>query len=145
MQITMNGECASRTSEINDIFDAIVFSEESIVNEAFEKGLDKGIEEARAEGYHVGFHKGIEIGSEIGYYKGIVDTLLALYNDQQIDLSDKVLSILNKLKPLLDTFPRFNCSETDILQLKQEIKTHFKQFCSLMKFNGTLTEKSLSF
>lgn len=141
----MNGECARRTTEINDIFDAIAFSEDSIINEGFEEGVNKGIQEAKAEGYHVGFHKGIEIGSEIGYYKGVVDTLLTLYENKEIDLSDKLLSILNKLRPLLDTFPRFNCSQTDILQSKQEIKTLFKQLCSLLKFNGTLTEKSLSF
>lgn len=141
----MTSECAVNALEINDIFDAIACSEGNIIREAFEEGLNKGIREAEAEGHHAGFHKGVEIGSEIGYYEGIVDTVLNLYKSKEIDLSDKVLSILNKLKHLLDSFPHFNCTNTDILKSREEIKTYFKQFCSLMKFNGTLAVNGLSF
>lgn len=141
----MSTDCVSNTIEINDIFDAIACSEDHIVQEAFEKGVNKGIEEAKADGYHVGFHKGVEVGGEIGYYEGIVDTVLTLYQNKEIDLSDKVLSILNKLTQLLQSFPHFNCPETDIIKVKEEIKTNFKQFCSLMKFNAVLTERGLSF
>lgn len=141
----MTSECDTDNTEINDIFDAIACSEDYIVREAFEEGVSKGVEEAKADGYHVGFHKGAKIGNEIGYYEGIVDTVLKLYKDKEIDLSDKVLGILNKLKQLLNSFPHFNCSNTDIIKSREEIKIYFKQFCSLMKFKGTLAEEGLSF
>lgn len=131
--------------EINDIFDAIACSEETIVQKAFQEGLRKGIEEGENEGYHLGFHKGADIGSEIGYYEGVITTLVSLHESKEIDLSNKVVTTLLKLKQLLAAFPHFNCPNTNILQLRNEIKSYFKQCCSLLKFDGTLTEKGLSF
>lgn len=136
---------SAATEDINDVFDAIAFSEGSIVQEAFDEGLKKGITEAEEEGYHLGFHKGVEFGEEIGYYLGVVNTLLRLHENQQFDLSDKIVRLLYKLKPLLTSFPAFNCPDTDILKLKVEIKSLFHRLCSLLKFDGTLPAKGLSF
>lgn len=135
----------STTNEINDVFDAIAFSENSIVQSAFNEGLKKGDSEAKEEGYHLGFHKGIEFGAEIGYYEGTVNTLLQLHKEKQITFSDKIILILLKLKTLLETFPSINCPNTDILHLRRDIKSHFQRLCSLLKFDGNVSETGLSF
>lgn len=133
------------SADINDVFDEIAFSEDKIVQEGFCEGLKKGIKEAEEEGYHLGFHKGIEFGYELGYYGGVVKYFLSSHESKEFEVSDKIFHILVKLDALISSYPPTNCSNTDILQLKSEIKSLFRRLCSLLKFDGLLAEKGVSF
>ncbi|XKL59596.1 hypothetical protein PGB90_000612 [Kerria lacca] len=132
-------------TDINTVFNTILFNEEFIIEEAFADGIKKGIEEGKEEGYHLGFHKGIEVGVEVGYYKGIVKTLSKLYEKNEISLNDKILNTLKKLNHLLQIYPQFNCPNTDIIQLLLQIKSYFRQLCSLLKFDGSFIKNELNF
>jgi len=132
-------------SDINDVFDNIVFSEDKIVREGFCEGLKKGISEAEVEGYHLGFHKGIEFGYELGYYEGITNCLLRSFESKKVELPEKISQILVKIKALISNYPCINCPNTDIVRSKNEIKSLFRRLCSLLKFDGLLAEESISF
>lgn len=40
--------------DINEVFDQILLSEESITEEGYKKGFEKGVSEGNLEAYHLG-------------------------------------------------------------------------------------------
>ncbi len=140
----MSSECTS-AEELDVIFDDIFMFESKVAEQATAEGSKKAEEEADANGYHLGYHQGLEVGFEIGHYEGLTDAFLKLHEENKMVLSDKVLKILEKLKGLLKNFPHFNCPDTLIDERRKEIKSLAKQLCSLLKFDGMLSEGGLSF
>lgn len=117
--------------DINEVFDSIAFSEERISNEAYHEGFSKGEKEGRVEGYHLGYHRGAELGAEIGFYKGV----LLSVSDYEKAQSPKVESTLQKLKTLVESFPRSNIEDVDLLAVIDDVRAQFRKVSSLLKLN----------
>lgn len=130
--------------DINEVFDNIVLSEQKISDQGFDEGFKKGTVEGQCEGFHLGFHRGAEIGSEIGYYKGVVEALLKTCS---VDLTPhKHLEALNRVNKLIDLFPIDNNETSDIVVLRDNIRSQYKRLCSLLKIDPSLPENNeLSF
>lgn len=131
--------------EINLVFDDIAFSEDRIVKKAFVDGLQKGFRDGDEKGYRLGFLKGVEFGAEIGYYEGIVKALRSLCSQDPACLSTKSINVLNKLHSALISFPSTNCPNTDLIDQRDQIRSYYKQLCSLLKLDIALDGEELSF
>lgn len=122
--------------DINDIFDSILCSEEASNEQGYEEGVKKGLVDGEIDGYHLGYHKGAEIGAELGFYKGVVETYIQLNKKGDTALSDKIITLLEKTKDMIDKFPRENIEDQDILNLASNIRVKYKKVCSLLKIDG---------
>ena len=84
--------------DINDVFDAISFSEEKILKTGFEEGLEKGTADGAREGFVLGLAKGSELGTEVGFYQGFAEGWIAeLRSDDSQKKSEKAIIQLEKL------------------------------------------------
>lgn len=50
--------------------------------------------------------------------------------------SEKVIKQLEKVKELVDAFPRTNSEEHDILGLAENIRAQYKKACALLKISS---------
>ncbi|RVE46596.1 hypothetical protein evm_008729 [Chilo suppressalis] len=107
--------------DFNDVLDDIFMSEEAAYKESYDEGYKAGTLAGNPEGYHLGYHKGAELGRELGYYLGIVSKYIEACEKQDITHSDKIINQLLKVKTLIDSFPRDNSEEHDILGLLEAI------------------------
>lgn len=139
MDINVTGEC----DDINDVFESIAFSEQKISDSAFEEGFIKGVSEGEVEGYHLGYHRGAEIGAEIGYYKGCIDVLSRVDDNEKHN--PKCSELLHKIKNLIDMFPKQNVDDVDIIVCRDNIRAQFKRLCSLLKVELGVRQNTVSF
>ncbi|KAG5880586.1 hypothetical protein JTB14_002395 [Gonioctena quinquepunctata] len=131
--------------DINDVFSDILLSEEIAIDQAYEEGFSLGLQQENPEGYHLGYHRGAELGAEIGYYTGITEKYLQYYGASDSG-QEKIITSLKNLKKLLDTFPRQNIKDIDILELINVIRAKYKKICTQMKLDAQYSERnSLSF
>lgn len=140
-----NSSSSPEDPEINQVFDDIAFSEDKFVKKAFVDGLLKGLHDGDEKGYRLGFLKGVEFGTEIGYYEGIVKALRSLHDQNPACLTTKSLSVLNKLHSALASFPSINCPNTDLIDQRDQVRSYYKQLCSLLKLDIALNGEELSF
>ncbi|KAI5748032.1 hypothetical protein M8J77_021115 [Diaphorina citri] len=122
--------------DINDIFDSIACSEEISNEQGYEEGVKKGLLDGEIDGFHLGYHKGAQLGAELGFYKGVVESYLALNVKQELILSEKIITLLEKIKDLISKFPRENTEDDDLLELTSNIRVKYKKVCSLLKIDG---------
>lgn len=123
--------------DINDAFEDIFYSEELLTKSAYEKGLEKGKEEGNINGFHLGYHRGAEIGAELGYYLGVVEIHIDKTENKD---SKKVYNSLQKVKELIENYPKNNSEDIDILEKLDDIRAQFKKLCSLLKIDGIFPE-----
>lgn len=69
----------------------------------------------------------------LGYYLGIVSHHL---ENADSNYSEKIVKQLEKVKDLIDTFPRTNSEEDDILGLAENIRSQYKKACALLKISS---------
>uniref|UniRef100_A0A8D8LMN4 Oral cancer-overexpressed protein 1 n=1 Tax=Cacopsylla melanoneura TaxID=428564 RepID=A0A8D8LMN4_9HEMI len=122
--------------DINDVFDSIACSEELSNEEGYKEGLKKGLIDGELDGFHLGYHKGAQLGAELGFYKGVVESYLALNSKGALVLSEKIITLLVKVKDLIDKFPKANIEDQDLLDLNSNIRVKYKKVCSLLKIDG---------
>lgn len=123
---------AEESSDINKIFDEIVFSEEKISEVSYRKGYEDGVSEGNTEGYHLGYHRGAELGSELGYYYGFI-----LNHSSNIEsASDRAKKAAQSCLELISHFPRTNDETVDIFKLVDNIRAQYKKTCALLKVSG---------
>ncbi|GLV44229.1 uncharacterized protein CBL_12475 [Carabus blaptoides fortunei] len=125
----------AEVQDINQAFDDIFLCEEHLTQSAYEEGFQKGKQEGNPEGYHLGYHRGAEIGAELGYYLGVIETYLARDN-----LKEKLRGSLTKIKELIESFPKINEENVDIIGKLDEIRAVYKKTCSLLKIDGKFPE-----
>lgn len=140
-----NSSSPAENLEINQAFDDIAFSEDKLVKKAFVDGLQKGLRDGDEKGYRLGFLKGVEFGTEVGYYKGIAKALRASYSQDPACLPAKCVTVLNKLHSALESFPSTNCPNTDLISQRDQVRSYYKQLCSLLKLDIALNGEELSF
>ncbi|KAF2899992.1 hypothetical protein ILUMI_06185 [Ignelater luminosus] len=130
----------AQDKDINDIFSDLLLSEEHLSKEGYDEGYTKGASEGNIEGYHLGYHRGAEIGAELGYYCGVVENLLMLHKENADPRIEKNKKHLETLKTLIESFPKHNSEEVDILALADNIRTLFKKVCALFKIDAAYPE-----
>ncbi|CAH0726768.1 unnamed protein product, partial [Brenthis ino] len=118
-------------TDFNDVLENIFLSENIQCQKSYEEGYKIGCESGNPEGYHLGYHKGAELGRELGYYLGIVSHHL---ENSASNYSEKIVKQLEKVKDLIDTFPRTNSEEDDILGLAENIRFLSKHLNLLAKY-----------
>lgn len=123
--------------DFNDIVDDIFLSEEKHHKDSYEEGYKAGVEAGNPEGYHLGYHRGAELGRELGYYLGVVSHYINANEKAEIKYPEKVLKNLTKVKELIDTFPRTNSEEHDILGMAENIRAQYKKACAHLKIPST--------
>lgn len=116
--------------DINELFDNILLTEEIQEEEGYSEGYLDGQTSGNTEGYHLGYHRGAELGAELGYYLAVATTHFEKTN------SDKILKNLTNLKELINSFPKTNDPEVDIIQSAENIRALFKKVCALLKIDG---------
>lgn len=116
--------------DINELFDDILLTEEIQEEEGYSEGYLDGQKSGNTEGYHLGYHRGAELGAELGYYLAVATTHI------EKTKSDKILKNLTNLKDLINSFPKTNDPEVDIIQSAENIRALFKKVCALLKIDG---------
>lgn len=124
-------------TDINKVFDEILFAEDRLVKDGYREGFQKGSTEGNLEGYHLGYHRGAEIGAELGYYLGVA---LATLNDKDKKLNEKLTVHLQEIIDLINKFPQTNVDDVDIKSELEKVKSLYKKICSLLKLNATYPE-----
>lgn len=128
MQEENNSKIVDR--DINELFDDILLTEEIQEEEGFAEGYLDGQKAGNTEGYHLGYHRGAELGAELGYYLAIAT------KHSKTTKSDKILTNLTNLIGLINSFPKTNDPEVDIIQSAENIRALFKKVCALLKIDG---------
>ncbi|XP_045774167.1 probable methyltransferase-like protein 25 isoform X2 [Maniola jurtina] len=123
--------------DFNDVLDDIFLSENKQCEQSYQEGYKAGTEAGNAEGYHLGYHRGAELGRELGYYLGIVSYHLENKDKQASPYSEKIIKQLEKVQELINTFPRTNSEEHDILALAENIRAQYRKACALLKIPST--------
>lgn len=119
--------------DINDAFEDIFYAEERLTKSAYEEGIAKGQGEGNINGFHLGYHRGAEIGAELGYYLGVIDKTENRDNK-------KIYSLLQKVKELIENYPKDNSEDIDLLEKLDDIRAQFRKASSLLKIDGKFPE-----
>lgn len=72
----------------------------------------------------------------LGYYLGTVCYHLENKDKPENSYSEKVIKQLEKVKELVDAFPRTNSEDHDILGLAENIRAQYKKTCALLKVSS---------
>ncbi|KAF9914400.1 hypothetical protein BX616_008402, partial [Lobosporangium transversale] len=113
--------------------DNLVHLENMFVEYGREDGLIAGVRNGVIEGRVMGCEKGFEFSREIGYYAGCAKVWksLALLDPERI--SEKTLKKIGSLLDLINSFPRQNTLDDDIIALLDRIRGRFKTVASAMQ------------
>ncbi|XP_044257851.1 protein LTO1 homolog [Tribolium madens] len=131
--------------DINDAFSDILLSEDRIFENSYNEGYELGKQEENIEAFHLGYHRGAELGAEIGYYTSIASSYLTFHQGDKSG-DDKIVKELETLRDMLDSFPRENDPNVDILELMGKIRAKFKKICAVLKIQPPFPESDkLSF
>lgn len=126
--------------DINDIFESIAFSEDSINKNGYNEGFKKGQESGLKEGYHFGYHRGINLGKEVGFYSGFVEGMLT----ETTNRPPKLEALLVKFKNSLEKVPHENKEDAEFDLLLQNLRSIYKTVCSILKIDSSLPNSSSS-
>ncbi|KOB76261.1 Uncharacterized protein OBRU01_05388 [Operophtera brumata] len=107
------------SDDFNDVLDGIFLCEDREHKQSYSEGFQVGTDAGNPEGYHLGYHRGAELGREL-----------------ETKYSDKILTQLTKVKDLIETFPRDNSEEADILGQAETIRAQYKKTCALLKISS---------
>ncbi|XP_046967736.1 protein LTO1 homolog [Vanessa cardui] len=123
-------------TDFNDVLENIFLSENTQCELSYEEGYKVGSEAGNPEGYHLGYHRGAELGRELGHYLSIVSFHIENKDKPDAQYSEKIVKQLEKVKELIDTFPRENSEDQDILGLAETIRAQYKKACALLKISS---------
>jgi len=130
--------------DINDVFDAISFSEEALIEVGYKEGFQKGSLEGRKEGFHLGLHKGREIGQELGFYQGFAEAWIRELEKSKEKKNEKTLVQLEKLVNLIKQIPDHNTKEVDLAEQIRQVQGRFKTVCSMLRVSSELAGSDIS-
>ncbi|XP_048578882.1 protein LTO1 homolog isoform X2 [Nematostella vectensis] len=120
----------AKMAEEGDIFDSVLFLEESCYREGYEEGWKAGQSEGRTEGYNLGLQKGGEISSEVGFYSGFVQMWIVLNKNTTDDRKRKrICKSLEGLKHLIGSLDVSNPTNQKLFTDLAKVRAKFKQVC----------------
>jgi len=127
----------AETEDVNAAFDSLLVAEDRTVSKGFEEGYKAGKQEGKQEGERLGKERGQQVGQEIGFYLGFSEEWLEVYQNKPSDKkAAKILSSLQKLHELADSFPSENSKEEDFTERLQQARAKFKLLCSLLRLGA---------
>lgn len=136
-----NGKTPTEERDINDIFDDILLTEESLEQQGYEEGFAEAAAAGNTEGFHLGYHRGAELGAELGYYLGVIEVYLKLTS-----IPDKHRAVLLAVQTAILSFPGTNDEQVDIFERSSQIRAQYRRCCALLKISGKYPEAdTLSF
>ncbi|KAL1512524.1 hypothetical protein ABEB36_002105 [Hypothenemus hampei] len=130
-------------SDINDVFEDILFSEDKIVEQGYREGFQIGVTQDNIEGYHLGYHRGAEIGSEVGYYQEFAEFHLS--NCEKSKIPVKIVKSLEFLQEDCKQFPKTNVEEVDIFDSIEKIRGRYKKIAAQLKIKIDFKKDSVNF
>ncbi|XP_066257172.1 protein LTO1 homolog [Euwallacea similis] len=129
--------------DINEVFEDILFSEEKVIEDAYQHGYQIGTSEDSIEGYHLGYHRGAEFGSELGYYEALAQYYIE--NAENLRIPSKILKPLNALKEGCDEFPHTNSEETDLFEAIEKLRVLYKKIAAQLKIKSDFKKEGIQF
>lgn len=129
----LSSEMVSAERDINDVFDEILLTEESLTKQGYNEGYERGLAEGNIEGYQLGYGKGYELGKEFGDYYGTICYFLKTAH------SRPAKQLLENLKHSIESFPKTNDPNVDILSEVTKIRTQFKRLKAVLRLHTERT------
>lgn len=132
------------TEDIDSAFESIIMSEERVVEQGFQEGLQVGNISGYEKGFAFGVKRGAQLNQELGFCNGFARTWLKLLdiNGTEHRGSSNVKSVLHTLVQVTDNFPRNEPHNVNIQQQLAVVRAKFKQACSLLKISASLDSDS---
>ena len=116
----------------DDIFNKVLFMENSLLTDGYNEGFISGKFQGKKEGYELGVKQGREIGKEIGFYVGFIAACKILVTHEQ-DEARKVSKVIEQLDKILSKFSFDNAADTQLDDRMSEIRNKFKVLMSRIK------------
>ncbi|KAG0216410.1 hypothetical protein BGX28_002880 [Mortierella sp. GBA30] len=113
--------------------DDLVHLENMFVEFGREDGMAAGVRNGAIEGRVMGCEKGFELSREVGYYAGCAHVWKAIAQVDQERISEKTLKKINSLLALINSFPRQNQLDDDVIALLDRIRGKFKTVASALQ------------
>ncbi|GJJ68334.1 hypothetical protein EMPS_00680 [Entomortierella parvispora] len=113
--------------------DDLIHLENMFVEFGREDGLAAGGRNGAIEGRVMGCEKGFELSREVGYYAGCAQLWKALAMLDQDRITEKTLKKINSLLDLINSFPRENQLDDDVVALLDKIRGKFKTVASALQ------------
>ncbi|XP_066152358.1 protein LTO1 homolog [Euwallacea fornicatus] len=129
--------------DINEVFEDILFSEEKIIEHAYQQGYQIGTTEDSIEGYHLGYHRGAELGSELGYYEAFAQHYIEYA--ENLKIPSKSLKTLNVLKQGCEEFPHTNSEDIDLLEAIEKLRVLYKKIAAQLKIKSDFKKEGIQF
>ncbi|KAF9434012.1 hypothetical protein BGZ76_008690 [Entomortierella beljakovae] len=113
--------------------DNLVHLENMFVEYGREDGLAAGVRNGAIEGRVMGCEKGYELSREVGYYAGCAQIWKAIALSDPKRIPEKTLKKINSLLDLINSFPRENQLDDDVIALLDKIRGKFKTVSSVLQ------------
>ncbi|KAF9961761.1 hypothetical protein BGZ72_002000 [Mortierella alpina] len=113
--------------------DDLVHLENMFVEFGREDGMAAGVRNGVIEGRVMGCEKGFELAREVGYYAGCAQLWKVLAQLDSDRISEKTLKKINSLLDLINSFPRQNQLDDDVVALLDRIRGKFKTVASALQ------------
>ncbi|KAF9206607.1 hypothetical protein BGZ49_002172 [Haplosporangium sp. Z 27] len=113
--------------------DDLVHLENMFVEYGREDGIAAGVRNGVIEGRVMGCEKGFEFSREVGYYAGCAQLWKTLAQLDSERISEKTLKKINSLLDLINSFPRHNRLDDDVIALLDKIRGRFKTIASALQ------------
>ena len=123
-----------------DLFDRILFLEESVINNGQSDGERQGGRDATLKSFSEGIKEGGDLASEIGFYSGVCEGLIQnrtqlddKFNDRSWSRVDKLLERIVKLESKVKEDA--TGLEEMVTQIRDEFKVIVSKFKLKINFN----------
>ncbi|KAF8925545.1 hypothetical protein CPC16_010267 [Podila verticillata] len=113
--------------------DDLVHLENMFVEFGREDGMAAGERNGAIEGRVMGCEKGFELSREVGYYAGCAQVWKSLAQMDPERISEKSLKKINSLLDLINSFPRQNQLDDDVIAILDRIRGKFKTVASALQ------------
>ncbi|XP_061399996.1 uncharacterized protein LOC133335711 [Musca vetustissima] len=123
----MSSTATNEERDINDLFDDIALAENHLVEASYKEGFSVGCQQGNDEGYRLGYAQGIQLGEELAEIFGRVVAL----QQQPKKHTERVKRCLEQIRTAIETFPRENDPEADIIGAVENIRTLNKKLLVL--------------
>ncbi|KAF9113970.1 hypothetical protein BGX27_000433 [Mortierella sp. AM989] len=120
--------------------DSLVHLENMFVEYGREDGIAAGVRNGAIEGRIMGCEKGFELSREVGYYAGCAQLWKTLAQLDSQRIPEKTLKKIDSLLDLINSFPRQNQLDDDVIALLDRIRGRFKTVASVLQTSERYAE-----
>ncbi|CAL9192837.1 unnamed protein product, partial [Musa hybrid cultivar] len=113
-------------ADVSDIFDSVVYLDESLRQEGFEDGYKDGLVSGKEEGKEVGLKMGFQVAEELGFYQGCVDVWNSVIQDDSGAFSSRLQKSVQQLGELLRKYPLLDPENEQVQEMMDGIRLKFR-------------------